>query len=477
METLTKAIRQPIQRPIKVLQFGEGNFLRAFIDWFIQVMNDTTDFHGNVAVVQPLPTGRVKELAQQDGLYTLLLEGISKGDIIHKQQTIDVLQDFINPYTDHDAFLAYACSKELTFIISNTTEAGILYDPTDLLDTCVSPSYPGKLLTFLKKRYDHFQGAKDKGLFILPCELIDHNGDTLREIMHRLAKDRGYDTAFCKWLLHANTWYNTLVDRIVPGYPKEQIKEIEARSGYHDANIVKGEIFHLWVLEGDPSITSVLPFEQTELNIQVTNCVTPFKERKVKILNGSHTCMVPIAYQCGIREVKELMEDPYLKAWLTTFLQDEVWPTIELPQEELVQFTKDVMERFSNPTIHHELLTIALNSMTKYKTRILPSAIDSYHLTGSLPKHALFSLAALCAMYGIKKEDGTLLIQDDPQFLTLWTTLWQNEAIPAIVDTIMMLPHWDYDFTQMKGSIAYVTQCLQEITTLGMPAALHKQFG
>lgn len=477
METLQKTIHPTKARTIKILQFGEGNFLRAFIDWFIQTVNDTTDFNGNVAVVQPLANGRVKELAAQDGLYTLLLEGIENGTIIHHQQIIDVLSDFINPYEEFDRYLAYAKSEELQIILSNTTEAGIAYDAKDLEDTKVSASYPGKLLSLLKMRYDHFQGDPYRGLYIIPCELIDHNGDTLKEILLKLAKDRGYDKDFQAWLIEANYFYNTLVDRIVPGYPKAQIHELETKNGYIDQNIVKGEIFHLWVLEGDKSITNVFPFDKTNLHIILSDDIRPYKERKVKILNGSHTCMVPIAYQYGVHAVHEIMKDQVLKNFLMAFLQKEVWETIALPQQEIEQFTSDVMERFENPTIYHELLTISLNSMTKYKTRILPSATAIYEKTGKLPTHALFSLASLCTMYRLTKEDGSLLIQDDPAFLSMFQELWEKKDTKVLVETVLSLPHWEYDFHQMKGSEALIHTYIDDILDLGMQAALEKHFG
>ncbi len=478
MEILSTKIHEKKNRPVKVLQFGEGNFLRAFIDWFIQEMNDKADFNGDVCVVQPLDFGRVEELRKQDGLYTLLLEGVSNGEVIHHKQVIDVLSDFINPYQEYERYLDYAKSEDLKIILSNTTEAGIAYDPSDTDETVTSPTYPGKLLTFLKKRFDFFQGSKEAGLYILPCELIDHNGSTLKEYLNKLSLDRHYSEEFITWLNEANLFYNTLVDRIVPGYPKDQIERLQKEDGYIDNNVVKGEIFHLWVIEGDPAIKTVLPIEKTDLNILVTDNVKPYKERKVKILNGSHTCMVPIAYQYGVRAVNEMMNDEYLKNWLFAFLKEEVWPTIDLPQSEKEQFTNDVMERFMNPTIYHELLTISLNSMTKYKTRVLPSAIGYYEKTNELPKHSLFSLASLFVMYSLKKEDGTSLVMDDPAFIEMWARLWKQNDVAALVQEVMsMKDHWEYDFTQMKGSLDYVSQCVNDILALGMKKALVKHFG
>ena len=475
MENLNSTIVSKKQRPTKIIQFGEGNFLRAFIDWFIQTIDDETDFNGGVAVIQPLATGRVKELEKQDGLYNLLLEGIEDGELKRSLQTIDVLNQFINPYSEYADYLALAENPDIKLVISNTTEAGIVYDPNDTnYDVCPT-SFPGKLLALLKRRYDHFNGSKDAGLYILACELIDYNGSKLKEVMNKLAQDKGYSAEFIDWLNNANLYYNTLVDRIVPGYPRDQIEQLTEELGYIDNNIVKGEYFHLWVIEGDPCLTKVFPVDKTKLNIIITDNVKPYKERKVKILNGAHTCLVPIAYQMDKRLVSEMMNDPKCNKFLMDFMHNEVWGTIDLSKEELENFTNSVFNRFLNPTIKHELLTIALNSMTKYKTRVLPSAIATYEKTKQLPKHALFSLACWFNMYSFKNEDGTLLIKDDPEFVEMWQGL-ANASVDEIVDKVMSLKHWEYDFDQMEGAKDFVKKCLSSIKEKGVEATLDEVF-
>ncbi len=476
MENLNSKLVAKKQRPTKIIQFGEGNFLRAFIDWFIQVINDETDFNGGVAVIQPLATGRVKELEKQDGLYNLLLEGIEDGELKRSLQVIDVINECINPYSEYDRYLSLAESPDIKLVISNTTEAGIVYDPKDTnYDECPT-SFPGKLLALLKRRYDCFKGSKDAGLYILACELIDYNGTKLKEVLNQLAKDKQYEPEFIDWLNNANKFYNTLVDRIVPGYPKDQIEQLTKELGYIDNNIVKGEYFHLWVIEGDPCLKDVFPVDKTKLNIIITDNVKPYKERKVKILNGAHTCLVPVAYQMDKRLVSEMMNDPKCNKFLLDFMHDEVWGTIDLSQEELNNFTNSVFNRFLNPTIKHELLTIALNSMTKYKTRVLPSAIGTYEKTGKLPKHALFSLACWFNMYSFRNEDGTLLIKDDPEFLEMWEKL-DGKSAEEIVDTVMSLKHWEYDFDKMEGAKQFVTDCLRSIKEKGVEATLDEVFG
>ena len=476
MENLNSKIVAKKQRPTKIIQFGEGNFLRAFIDWFIQVINDETDFNGGVAVVQPLAAGRVKELEKQDGMYNLLLEGIEDGELKRSLQVIDVINECINPYDEYDRYLSLAESPDIKLVISNTTEAGIVYDPKDTdYDKCPT-SFPGKLLALLKRRYDCFKGSKDAGLYILACELIDYNGDKLKEVLNQLAKDKNYEPEFIDWLNNANKFYNTLVDRIVPGYPKDQIQQLTEELGYIDNNIVKGEYFHLWVIEGDPCLKDVFPVDKTKLNIIITDNVKPYKERKVKILNGAHTCLVPVAYQMDKRLVSEMMNDPKCNKFLLDFMHDEVWGTIDLSEKELEDFTNSVFNRFLNPTIKHELLTIALNSMTKYKTRVLPSAIATYEKTGQLPKHALFSLACWFNMYSFRNEDGTLLIKDDPEFIEMWEGL-SSASAEEITDKVMSLKHWEYDFDKMEGAKQFVCKCLASIKEKGVEATLDEVFG
>jgi tagaturonate reductase len=478
MKQLNNTIYKKVKRPIKILQIGEGNFLRAFIDSFIQTMNQDTDFSSNVCVVQPLANGRVDEIAKQDGLYTLLLEGIQNNKKIRTKEIIEVLDDFIDPYKDYEKFLAYAHSEDLMFIISNTTEAGIALYEDDLDFTNTPISYPGKILALLKERYDFFSKDNTRGLYILPCELIDNNGDKLKEIVLKLATLHNFDQAFINWISNNNYFYNTLVDRIVPGYPKEASKDLEKELGYIDHNLVKGEVFHLWVISGNPKLLEVLPIQDTNLNIIFTKDIKPFKERKVKILNGAHTCMVPVAYLAGLTTVSEVMSTPYLSKWIYDFLTLEVLPTIPMDQKEINLFIDDVLERFKNPFIHHKLLDIALNSMTKYKTRILPTVIDYYNIKEKLPTYALFSFAALCHLYQIQNEHGQPLIKDNQEFLDFWSSIKGSTILDSeLIDKVVCLPHWNYDFYKMDGAVEYIQNCYSKIKKNGIHPALLELFG
>lgn len=478
MEILSSKIVNKPSRPIKVMQFGEGNFLRAFVDWILQKMNNAKVFDGGVVVVQPMPFGRVENLKEQDGLYTLYLQGLQNGKAERVHEVIDVLEDYLNPFTDYAKYLDYAKSTDLEFIISNTTEAGIAFDPTDT-DFSVTPkSYPGKLLAFLKARYDYFNGDLTKGLEIIPCELIDYNGDTLKQVLVELANNNKMDQKFIEWVTKANRFYNTLVDRIVPGYPRNEDKKLWEDLGYIDNNMVVGEIFHLWVIDGPKGLEEKLPAPKAGLNVLFVDSIKPYKERKVKILNGSHTCLVPVSYLSGIDTVRETIEDQQLGKFVKEFIFDEVVPTINIPQDQMISYANSVLERYSNPFVRHELMSIALNSVTKYKTRILPTVLQNINDLKKMPKHALFSLAALMYFYRGKRGNEDIKLADDPWAIELFHSLWNEfdgtkAGCKKIVETVLGLEHhWELNLNTLPGVTDFVTDCLYEITTKPMREAL-----
>lgn len=483
MEKLSKKIYDKKERKVKILQFGEGNFLRAFVDWIVQTMNEKGVFDGGVCVVQPMPFGRVADLASQDGLYTLILQGRQNGEDVRKLKVIDCLEDFINPFTEYDKYLDYAKSEDLEFVISNTTEAGIAYDPTDT-DLSVTPkSYPGKLLAFLKARYDHFHGDKNRGLEIIPCELIDYNGNTLKEVLLKLADHLNMDKDFINWLGNANRYYNTLVDRIVPGYPRNEDKQLWEELGYVDNNMVVGEIFHLWVIEGPKGLEAKLPAPKAGLEVLFVDNIKPYKERKVKILNGSHTCLVPVSYLADIDTVRETIEDAQLGKFVKEFIFDEVVPTINIPKDQMVSFSNSVLERYANPFVRHELMSIALNSVTKYKTRVLPTVVENIRDLHHFPTHALFSLAALMVFYRGKRGEEDIALQDNPEFLDLFKKLWSEyentpEGARKLVSQVLGLKeHWEMDLNELEGVTDFVASSLYEIVNHPMREALVNKVG
>lgn len=477
MKDLNRSNHKAVERPVKILQFGEGNFLRAFIDWILQNLNDAGVINADVAVVQPMPMGRVAELEKQDGLYTLCLEGIDKGEKVQSKQIIDVLKDFINPFEQYDKFLDYAKSADLEIVISNTTEAGIALDETDTDFTKCPKSFPGKLLAFLKARYDHFNGDASKGLAIIPCELIDHNGDELKRVMLELAKIKGMDEKFIDWISNACHYTSTLVDRIVPGYPRDNAAQICEETGFADNNIVKGEIFHLWVLQKEPFIQEKLPADKSGLNVIFADDITPYKQRKVKILNGTHTGIVPVAYLSGIDTVRESVEDEDVGRFAAELINDEIKPTIELPKDEMDAFANSVVERFKNPFIRHELMSIALNSTTKFRTRLLPTYNDYRRKFGKSPKHILFSLASLAVFYRGKRGDEDIKLADDPKFLEFWKEVWALTDFDAMAKKILGASDvWEQNLDE-DDNAALVSGYLRDIVNNGERAALKAFLG
>lgn len=479
MELISKKIIKNVpERKIKIMQFGEGNFLRAFVEWILQDLNDKGAINANVALVQPMPFGRVKELADQDGLYTLRLEGIDGGKKVKKSQVINVVGDCINPFAEYDKFLAYGESEDLQIIISNTTEAGIAVDPTDTDFSVCPKSYPGKLLALLKARYERFNGAADKGLAIIPCELIDNNGDELKRCLNELAQINKMDAKFIEWMNSANHFTSTLVDRIVPGYPKNEIEDIQKETGYIDHNVVKGEIFHLWVLKKESHIQKVLPADSTGLNVIFADDIKPYKQRKVKILNGSHTAMVPVAYLCGIDTVGEAVNDPVIGKFVRDFVFEEVNPTIALPQDQMIAFANSVIERYQNPFIRHELMSIALNSTTKFKTRLLPTLTDYVKIKGTLPAHLLFAYSALVVFHRGKRGDADIALNDDPAYLAKWKELWANfngDYKKLAHDALAWKEAWDTDMNAIHPEITVtVAKYIKAICEKGMRAAVEE---
>ncbi len=471
MDRLSRVIRPFPKRPIKVVQFGEGNFLRAFVDPFIQTLNEQGLFDGNVAVIQPMPQGRVRDLEQQDGLYTLILEGLEQGKVISEHKIIDVLSEFIDPYTQYQNYLDLAASPILTTVVSNTTEAGIAFMAETIHFNQCPTSFPGKLLAFLRMRFEVFAGAKEAGLDILACELIDDNGQTLKKVLVEMARYNNMSETFIHWMTTANRFYNTLVDRIVPGYPKQDAQRLESEFGYLDHSMVKGEIFHLWVIEGEKGLNQRLPFDQAGLNVYFVDVLKPYKERKVKILNGSHTALVPIAYLCGIDTVKEAVTDPQVGKFIQNLIWQEVIPTIDLPKADMEKFAQAVLERYLNPFVRHELMSIALNSMSKYKSRILPSVLTQLD-HGKFPKLQLFSLAANIVFYRGKRNDESIKLQDDPQFLELYQQLWSKGNVTEVVQTVLGLSHWETSRLVQTDVVNYVNQNVEAILSLGMRNAL-----
>ena len=482
MKDLNRSNHETTKRSIKIMQFGEGNFLRAFVDWILQDLNDKKVINSNVVVVQPMPMGRVKELAAQDGLYTLCLEGIDKGEKVQSKQIIDVLGDFVNPFEDYEKFLSYGRSEDLEVIISNTTEAGIALDSSDTDFSKCPKSFPGKLLALLKARYDHFKGDNAKGLAIIPCELIDYNGVELKRVLNELAKINNMDQKFIDWVNNANHFTSTLVDRIVPGYPRDKAKEICEETGFNDNNIVKGEIFHLWVLQKEAFVQSKLPADKSGLNVIFADDITPYKQRKVRILNGAHTSFVLASWLCGNDIVRQSMEDADIRNFMNKTIFEEVIPTLTLPEDELKAFAGEVVNRFNNPYVDHALLAISLNSVSKWRARCLPSLLGYVDKFGKLPAHMTFSIAALMAFYtGTEIKDGALVghrdgqeysVKDDLNVLEFFRDNCGKDTRTFVENYLGREDFHGQDLNKVPGLTDAVVSYLDDIKANGMRAAL-----
>ena len=452
MERLKR--KEKCQLTEKFLQFGEGNFLRGFVDWMIDRLNKEADFDGGVVVVQPLAQGLIPMINEQDGLYTLYLRGLQDGQKVEETRVVDCITRGINPFENTDEFFECASNPELRYIISNTTEAGIEYKPNQNPDDFAGLTFPGRLTLFMKRRFDN----KLPGFLLLPCDLIDKNGDELKDCFFKYAKDFGYGDDFIKWVEEENYFTNTLVDRIVTGYPRDTASEMEKEYGYLDNIIDTAEIFHLWVIQGDKKYAEELPFDKIGLNVLWTDDVTPYKKRKVRILNGAHTMMVLAAHLAGLETVKEAMDDELVFNFMKTGVFDEIIPTLDLPKDELIQFANDVIERFQNPFIKHYLLSIALNSVSKYQVRVLPSVLEYIKENNKEPKCLVFSLAALIAFY---RTDAA---NDNPDVMEFMKTA-------SVDDILSKEEYWGTDLSMLKDSI---NGYLKSIEEKGIRAAMEE---
>lgn len=475
--------------PERVIQFGEGNFLRAFVDWMIDEMNTRGIFCGRVVVVQPISDGMVDTLNGQDGLYTLILRGLKNGAPVQIKRVITSVSRGINPYTDWQDVLSCACNPDINIVISNTTEAGIVYDEADSLDMNPPRSYPGKLTAYLYKRFNHFNGAAEAGMIILPCELIEKNGIMLKEAVLKLAEKWNLGTDFKYWIDKCNIFASTLVDRVVTGYPRDEITDLEKYLGYEDKLIDTGELFHLWVIEGPEKIREVFPLDKAGINVVWTNDQTPYRTRKVRILNGAHTSCVPAAFLYGLDTVKELMDDKLLGDFIRRIVAEEIIPSFKTDSTEkmLNEFADAVMERFENPYIKHYLLSILLNSTSKFKARVLPSLLDYYQKYKTLPEKLVFSLAALICAYRGKingsvlvgsRDKGAYELRDDMPALKIMQTCWDGFdgsmlSLQNVADKILaseML--WGQDLTQVKGLAPKVGNMMFDIVHNGIGEAI-----
>lgn len=463
----------PANLPERVVQFGEGNFLRAFVDWMFQRLNNSGLWSGSVVVVQPIADGLADRLAAQDGLYTLILRGLQDGRPVEEMSLVGAVSRALSAYDDWDEVLKCAENPTIEYLVSNTTEAGIAHNPGDTIAMTPPVSFPAKVTAYLYRRFRHFGGDSAKGMVIIPCELTDRNGDLLKQVVLRYAAEWRLPAAFAAWVEKDNFFLNTLVDRVVTGYPKDEADAFAARLGYQDALLDTGELFHLWVIEGPARVAEKLPFTRIGLNVIWTDDMTPYRTRKVRILNGSHTASVPTAFLCGIETVGEMMDHPVVGQFVRQAIYDEIVPAVDLDKKMLRTFADAVVERFQNPYIRHYLTSILLNSAAKFKVRVLPSILDHQRRFGRLPARLVFGLAALIAVY---KKPGVM--RDDQPVLDLMAAAWSgydgsDAGARRVVDTVLAnRAAWGEDLTAVPGMAAITAGYLQSICRDGAPAAV-----
>jgi tagaturonate reductase len=454
MKKLNRSAQAIKSNPIRVLQYGEGNFLRAFVDWIIDQLNERAQYATGVAVVQPIEQGMVRALAEQGGLYHHLIQGIEHGELVDEARLVTCIQTAINPFVDPTSYYTLAAQPQLKLIFSNTTEAGIVFDANDQPDETLACTFPGKITQFLKKRYDALGAAEESHIGIIPCELVEANGDKLKACIGQYIDLWKLEDGFKTWIETHVHFANTLVDRIVPGYPKDEMEAIRMRIGFEDSLVVKSESFHLFVIEGDAYIQAHFPAHKHGLNVKYVDSITPYRTQKVRILNGAHTAMVPVGLLANIETVRETMEDVQLGEFVQRAIFDEIVPTINLLGEDPAVFANQVIGRFKNPFIRHELISISLNSISKWRVRVLPTVIDFLEKNGELPKRLTFSLACLINMYLSDAFD----LKDDEAVLATFAKLKGLTTNETVIHAVLSnAAFWGQDLTLIPGMYETVT--------------------
>lgn len=472
MESLNRVTAPAaVAYPERILQFGEGNFLRAFVDWIVYNMNKKLDFNSGVVVVQPIPNGMVDLLNDQDGLYHLNLQGINHGETIDSLELIDVITRGLNPYTQFDEYMKLAENPDMRFVVSNTTEAGITFDASCKFTDQPASSYPGKLTQLLYHRFTTFNGDIEKGWLIFPCELIFHNGTELNAAILRYIEHWNLGAEFENWYKTACGVYSTLVDRIVPGYPKDSIDSILDRIQLSDKLVVQAEIFHLWVIEAPAWVEKEFPASKAGLNVLFVPSEKPYHDRKVTLLNGPHSALAPVAYLAGLNTVRESVEHETVGRFVDKVVFGELLQTLDLPESELRKFANDVLDRFRNPFVKHFVTSIMLNAFPKFKTRDIPGLKVYVQRFGELPAGLVLGLAAIITYYrgGVRADGATIVPNDDAAIVELLGKLWAGGDVALVAEGVLGAEMiWSEDLNAVPGLTKLLTELLTSIDEIGM---------
>ena len=460
----------PFALPIKILQFGQGNFMRGFFDWQIDLLNERTGLNAGIVIVRPRGGSAAPLLDVQDGLFTVLINGLDEtGTPVAQQRIVACVEREIDPATMYGDYLALAANPDLRFIVSNTTEAGIVTNDSDQFGDTPPMTFPAKLTQFLFARFDAFDGALDKGFILLPCELIDQNGPALKAAVLHFARLWQLDPGFAQWVEHACTFCSTLVDRIVTGKPAQ------TDLPYDDQFAVAAEYYYLFVIEGPASVAAELKLANSGLNIHLVDDIKPYKQRKVGILNGGHTALVPVALLAGLESVGEAVDDAQVGAWLRAAISEEIIPALPMERAGLEAFAQDVILRFRNPAIHHKLASIALNSWSKFAARIMPQLVRYTELhDGALPQRLVTALAATLLLY----RGGVVTLADDPVTLAWFSDAWDQVDAGQLTQARLVSGWlaceriWGRDLNQLDGLADAVTSAIALIDSDGMRAVM-----
>ncbi len=495
MQTLNLKLKPEAKSdlPVKAIQFGEGNFLRGFLDWMLFKLNTQHLFNGRVLAVQPTPNGRVQpKLQNQDSLYTTILHGVVEGQDCEVIDIVNTIADCLNPYDDEQwqKLKQVACDLNVQFVFSNTTEAGISYVKEDILGTKAPTSFPAKLTAILYERFKAHKGtdcACGSGITIMPCELLDDNGTKLKNIVLKHCDDCNLGDEFKAYITEDCTFLNTLVDRVVSGFPKDNKEECEQKLGYVDELMTCGEIFHFLAIEGDDSVKELLPFEKAGLNVVVASDITPYRLRKVRILNGAHTSNVPAAYLAGLETVYDMMIDKVTGPFVRSVIYDEIIPAVKLEKQMLTSFADDVVNRFLDPTMHHQLASILMNCTSKVKARILPTILDA-RSQGILPTKLCFAFAAYIALYkdanstlpvAVKREGGKCGEFNDDKYAVeslskAWSYYKKSETTALMVVKAVLSDEniWGRNLSSDVDLTALIAKLLHAIISDGVKATM-----
>ncbi|MFK7924921.1 MAG: tagaturonate reductase [Bacteroidia bacterium] len=445
----------------RVLQFGGGNFLRGFLGWMVQHLNETADFDGSIVLVKPTPGGNYESLRNNAGQYHVILNGMYEGKGQQIVYPVDCVSQIINPYQEWAAFIETALAPSLKYIVSNTTEAGIVFDGEPHYTQGVPPSFPAKLTAWLYERFRHFEAGAMHGCICLPCELIPANGAKLQSIILQYAQHWSLGDEFELWIKQHNQFCDTLVDRIVSGYDDRVANAVKADLAFPDPNLVVGEHYHSWVIKGPVELKDRIAFLAPSLNNSWAEDLRLYRERKVRILNGAHMTIVPIGHMLGLKTVKEVMAHPILSVFLQDLLYEEVIPSIALDSDDLATYSAEILDRFRNPFLEHRLLDIALNSISKFAARLMPTLVERYQQTGAIPRRILTVWLAIILFYRGEYEAREIPLRDEASNLDFFAALWRSKAAfskAEIIEKALQCPAWQNE--QLPPSADLVSEML-----------------